>query len=149
MVLELNGCKRCGPQVCNFVSQLFPTYCPKLTACPEAPRTHLHHTFYDSPWLALHGDGAEPSSAMINRVMFAALALAIAGNLMDAAAHPNRLTPNQPVVVVIVYLQRHARSLRKFLEATFNPQLVQAMFGLDAGCIKVLLLDSARGMTAD
>jgi hypothetical protein len=86
---------------------------------------------------------------MINRVMFAALAHAIAGNLMDAANRHIAMIPNQPVVVVIVYLQRHARPLRKFLEATFNPQFVQAEFGLDAGCIKVLLLDSARGMTAD
>jgi hypothetical protein len=145
LLLELNGCKRCGPQVCNFVSKLFPAYCGKLVACPEAFPTH---TFYDSPWLALHEQGAEPSSAMINRVMFASLAYAIAGNLMDVVARDIALIPNHPLLVVIVYLQRHARPPRTFLESTFNRQSAQELIRFDAGCIKVLLLDSARGMTA-
>ena len=48
LLLELNGCKRCGPVVCKFVAALFPQFCPKLYASPEAPLTRLTHTFYDS-----------------------------------------------------------------------------------------------------
>jgi hypothetical protein len=42
-VLELNGCKRCGPKVCQFVSKLFKEYCGSWFACPEAPPTELRH----------------------------------------------------------------------------------------------------------
>jgi hypothetical protein len=66
LLLELNGCKRCGPQVCNSVTKRFPAYCGKLFACPEALPTQLKHTFNDSPWPVLHGHGAKPSSAITN-----------------------------------------------------------------------------------
>jgi hypothetical protein len=150
-VLELNGCKRCGPKVCQFVSKLFKEYCGSLFACPEAPPTELRHTFYDSPWIALHPSGAEPSSTLINRVMFAALALDILRNLVHAAQERGiEHVPDQPLVVVIAYLQRHAQPLRSFLEATFRHPDVQTLIApFDVTCIKVMLLDSARGMTAD
>jgi hypothetical protein len=52
--------------------------------------------------------------------------------------------------VVIAYLQRHAQPLRSFLEATFRHPGVQPLIApFDVTCIKVMLLDSARGMTAD
>ena len=74
LLLELNGCKRCGPEVCKFVAALFPQFCPKLYASPEAPETRLTHTFYDCPWTQVTPPSAEPSSALFNEVLFATLA---------------------------------------------------------------------------
>ena len=53
-------------------------------------------------------------------------------------------------MLVIAYLQRHFQSLREFL-TTFleQPAIKEQVAPLSVACIKVVLLDSARGMTAD
>jgi hypothetical protein len=83
--------------------------------------------------------------------MFAALAAAILKNLMHARGRGiERCVPDQPLVVVIAYLQRHAQPLKCFLEETFgHPDIHESIAPFDVTCIKVILLDSARGMTAD
>jgi hypothetical protein len=69
---------------------------------------------------------------------------------MHAHAVGIKHVPDQPLDVVIAYLQRHAQPLRSFLEATFGHPDIQALIApFDVKCIKVILLDSARGMTAD
>ena len=49
MMLEVSDCKRCGPELTNFIAALFPDICRALHSSPEAPPTRLVHTFYDSP----------------------------------------------------------------------------------------------------
>ena len=123
----------------------FPDICGALHSSPVAPPTTLVHTFYDSPWQALPG-----SPALINRVMFGRLAVAIQHDL--AHVRPRSVKPQigTPIVLVIAYLQRHAQSLREFLTAFFEqPAIKEQVAPLSVACIKVVLLDSARGMTAD
>ena len=57
--------------------------------------------------------------------MFAALAADILKNLMHARTEGIKQAPDQPLVVVIAYQQRHAQPLRSFLEATFGHPDIQ------------------------
>jgi hypothetical protein len=85
MMLEVSGCKRCGPELTSFIAALFPDICGALRSSPEAPPTRLVHTFYDSPWETLPvSPGADPSSAQFNRVMFGRLAVDIERNFAHA-----------------------------------------------------------------
>ena len=145
--LELNGCKRCGPEVCKFVAALCHQFCPKLYASPEAPLTRLKHTFYDCPWTQVTPPGAEPSSALFNEVLFATLADQILNNIIDARDSGKQ--HSMPLVLVLTYLHRHAAPLKTFLDGTFQDMHVKALIApFDDTCIKVLVVDSARGMTA-
>ena len=103
------------------------------------------HTFYDSPWQALPG-----SPALINSVMCGRLAVEIERDLAHARSRGVEPQTGTPIVLVIAYLQRHAQSLREFLTAFFEqPAIKEQVAPLSVACIKVVLLDSARGMTAD
>ena len=54
-----------------------------------------------------------------------------------------------PLVLVLTYLHRHAAPLKTFVDATFQGTHVKALLEpFDDKCIKVLVVDSARGMTA-
>ena len=145
LILEVSGCKRCGREVTTFIATLFPDICGALHSSPVAPPTTLVHTFYDSPWQALPG-----SPALINRVMFGRLAVEIERDLAHARSRGVEPQTGTPIVLVIAYLQRHAQSLREFLTAFFEqPAIKEQVAPLSVACIKVVLLDSARGMTAD
>ena len=111
LLLVLNGCKRCGPEVCKSVAALLPQFCPKLYASPEAPETRLTHTFYDCPWTQVTPPGAEPSSALFNEVLFATLADQILKHIIDARDSGKQ--HSMPLVLVLTYLHRHAAALEK------------------------------------
>ena len=169
-VLQLSGCKRCGPQVCSFISQLFPDFCQSITAADTAPQTRLVHTFYaEAPWrnstdteVAAPGAHHTTGLACCNDVVFSHLALAIWRNIQEAKAAPvgllSHLQPcsgpqsvrNRPLVIVIVYLQRVAAPLRVFLRDVFGTLHSQGKLDpFKPEDIKVLVLDSVRGVTAD
>ena len=166
----MSGCKRCGPQVCSFISQLFPDFCQSITAADTAPQTRLVHTFYaEAPWrnstdteVAAPGAHHTTGLACCSDVVFSHLALAIWRNIQEAKAAPvsllSHLQPDsgpqsvrdKPLVIVIVYLQRVAAPLRVFLRdvfGTLHPQGKLDPFKPED--IKVLVLDSVRGVTAD
>ena len=151
MMLEVSGCKRCGPEITTFISALFPDICAALHASPEAPPTTLVHTFYDSPWQTLpRSPGAEHISFLVNRVMFGRLAVDIESNFVHARSRHVEPQTCNPIVLVIAYLQRHAQPLREYLATFFEqPAIKEQIAPFSAACIKVVLLDSARGMTAD
>ena len=145
LVLEVSGCKRCGREITTFIAALFPDICGALRSSPEAPPTTLVHTFYDSPWQALPG-----SPALVNRVMFGRLAVEIERNFAHARSRGVEPQTGNPIVLVIAYLLRHAQSLREYLRKFFErPAIIQQVAPFNAACVKVALLDSARGMTAD
>ena len=55
-----------------------------------------------------------------------------------------------PLVLVIAYLHRHALSLKEYLTKVFEQQAInKQMVPFSVACMKEVLLDSARGMTAD
>jgi hypothetical protein len=149
--LEVSGCKRCGPELTKFIAALFPDICGNLHSSPGAPPTRLVHTFYDSPWEMLPvSPGAASSSAQFNRVMFGRLGVEIERNFVHARSRHVEPQPGSPIVLVIAYLQRHAQPLREYLAMMFEqPAMKQQIAPFDAACIKVVLLDSVRGMTAD
>ena len=125
----------------------FPQFYPKLYAFPEAPETRLTHTFYDCPWTQVTPPGAEPSSALFNEVLFATLADQILKHIIDARNSGKQ--HSMPLVLVLTYLHRRAAPLKTFLDATFHDMHVKALIApFDDKCIKVLVVDSARGMTA-
>ena len=162
--LELNGCKRCGEVVCRFLRELMPNMCSRLHAAFRAPNTELVHMFYNSQWVPQQQGGSAPSAARsagkrqgsmpvsLNKVLFAALARRVWSDLMGAAEKVRRTNCHDyPAVLIVCYLQRIASPLRVFLHDVFNSSPLQAMLrplNVDAA-LKVVLLDSARGMTAD
>ncbi len=48
-IASLTRCKRCGPEVCDFLRATMP-FLHDFVADPVAPRTQLLHVFYNSPW---------------------------------------------------------------------------------------------------
>ena len=93
-ILELNGCKRCGKEVCDFIRELFPAHCGRILASKAAPETRLVHTFYDTPWRSIPSQGQQVRTttmgasrgdmACCNDTLFARLALTIWWNIKDA-----------------------------------------------------------------
>ena len=94
---------------------------------------------------------------MVNTVLFACLAAVIWNNLKEAALRGVPPSSSGPLVVVIVYLHRVAVPLQQFLLGIFKwPALWDLGQGLDAykgvpveDIVKVMVLDSVRGITAD
>jgi hypothetical protein len=94
---------------------------------------------------------------MVNNVLFACLAAVIWNNLKEAALRGVLPSSSGPLVVVIVYLHRVAVPLQQFLLGVFKrPTLWDLGQGLAAYkdvpveyLVKVMVLDSVRGITAD
>ena len=94
---------------------------------------------------------------MVNNVLFACLAAVIWNNLKEAALRGVLPSSSGPLVVVIVYLHRVAVPLQQFLLGVFKwPTLWDLGQGLAAykdvpveDLVKVMVLDSVRGITAD
>ncbi|MFM7989275.1 MAG: hypothetical protein ACKPKO_59175, partial [Candidatus Fonsibacter sp.] len=94
------------------------------------------HTFYDSQWQALPG-----SPALVNRVMFGRLAVAIECNLARARLRGIEPQTGHPSALVIAYLQRHAQSVREYLTTFVEQPAINKQVALfSAACIKVALL---------
>ena len=80
-------------------------------------------------------------------MLFATLADQILKHIVDAKDSGKQ--HSMTLVLVLTYLHRHAAPLKTFLDATFQDMHVKAFIApFDDKCIKVLVVDSARGMTA-
>ena len=156
--LRLTGSKRYGAQVCVFLQQLLPELCSELTAAADAPDTRLVHVYYDHPWEpAFRWQHRKPSASNAwqllpvsrNQGLFECVTERVMHEVQEARHWKLVAGAGCPLVLVTCYLQRVAKPLRDFLasflgnvDATFL-----APYSVDA--VKVVVLDSARGLTAE
>ena len=82
--------------------------------------------------------------------MFGRLTVEIERNLTHARLRSVDPQTGNQIVLVVAYLNRHALSLKEYLTKVFEqPAINKQIAPFSVACIKVVLLDSARGMTAD
>ncbi len=133
VVCKLNQCIRCGPFVCNFVSQLYNI---RLESSPEAPNTGLWHVFYDgNGWV----DGPIYQSSQTlgwHDSLFCSLLEMIIEDLRWLVQQPG--TRTEPKVLIICPLARVGVPLSVLCGCLWDTKEV-----------RVVLTSAARGRSCD
>ena len=124
--LKMSLCHRCGPQVCRYLSTLFPSMHADFQAAPDAPDTQLLHVWYWPLWRAAGFATARQEDAPVawEPRLFRAIGAMALQQLMhlesdfDAreAAGGQPWDNNAVLVLVACYLPRVARPLGWFFQ---------------------------------
>jgi hypothetical protein len=151
---DLYTTKRFGQKVAKFLQGFLPDCCSRMESSSSAPNTELVHIFYKAPWESF-GLLAENCAQRISQnrpanycaVLFRELADEVLRDLRKANAR--KISPGgKPVVLVLCYLSRLSLPLQHFLESLLvHPDIVHEILPFTQKDVKVMLVDSARGIT--